>query len=1160
VVFNTVQSLQVVKNEGKWYVIMVGGHASSGIISRVVKVELGASITNTNPTGTNWGNIGNLAYPVDLHLFQEGNRWYGLTLNAENATLTRFDFSNSFDNVPVGQNLGNPGGNFAYPTGIYAIKENSNWYVFVTNDEENPNLIRLDFGNSLLNTPSPVNLGNPDKALNKTRDIVFLKECGKITAFAVNGATYDQLVRLEFGDDLLSVPKGVNLGNVGNFSFPHSISKFFRVGSDVYTFVTNVYSATITRLRFGGCSNASIPNSSVASPAPFSYNAPGTYTVTQTLDMGLPTQTATCRNIVVLAALPHQPVKNISICEGDSIKLGTSGGGASGTYLWNNGAAADSQYISTPGYHWIETTRAGCSNRDSFFVSVKPSPKVFLGNDTLICGGGSLLLNAANPGAAYLWNTGATTQTISVNSAGDYIAIVYANGCKGTDTISVNIFDIASSDFSYKKDICDAMTVVYTGVSDQSATIDWDFGDGITLSGAPMASHHYAAFGTYDVVMNVGIGGCSKSITRKVTIGLQNDPQLVMTPDTTICLNTPKQLRAARALSYCWFPADHLDDPSAPSPTTTTTQDIVYYLNAEVMGTNLVVNGDFSQGNTGILSSYVYNTPNTIEGQYYTGANPNAWNGGLNNCRDHTTGAGLMMMVNGSPQVDAVVWKQTIPVSPDTEYAFSTWIQSLTAQNPAKLEFSINGRELRQAINAPSGVCQWEEFYASWNSGSATTAEIAIINKNTQLMGNDFALDDISFATVFIKRDSVRISVNKPLITAVNDTIVCAAKPVRLGATGAQTYTWSPSIALSDPAVADPVALPDQSTQYIVTGLNAYGCVAKDTVQVDVFTKPLITRQADTSICRNTPLQLWITGGASYAWSPGATISDPSIATPVVTPAQPTKYDVLVTDANGCEHTDSVKIDFVPDPVFAVNGEVRLCKGDTVVLNASGGDLYSWSPGAGMINSSVSNPAVSPAQTTAYTVTITESTCQQSSTLQTTVTVSPLPDVRAYRSNDIDCSYGDSRLTGTGARTYQWTPSQSLNNASLPGPVATPRVTTTYLLQGTDRNGCVNYDSVLVKVGKGNQSGYLMPTAFTPNNDGLNDCYGIKFWGLVDNIEISIFDRWGMRLFFSKDPRACWDGTFKGEKQPSGVYVYMIKASTACEPEVFKKGTFTLVR
>jgi gliding motility-associated-like protein len=193
-------------------------------------------------------------------------------------------------------------------------------------------------------------------------------------------------------------------------------------------------------------------------------------------------------------------------------------------------------------------------------------------------------------------------------------------------------------------------------------------------------------------------------------------------------------------------------------------------------------------------------------------------------------------------------------------------------------------------------------------------------------------------------------------------------------------------------------------------------------------------------------------------------------------------------------------------------------------------------------------------------VTITESSCGNSTTLQTRVTVLPLPVISATSSNDIDCSYDRSRLDAAGARTYNWTPSATLSNASVHNPVAMPRETTTYVVAGTDRSGCTGYDSITVKVDNSNKGGYLMPNAFTPNNDGLNDCYGIKFWGIIDNVEFSVFDRWGVRVFYSKERDACWDGTYKGEKQPAGVYVYMIKASTNCENPVFRKGTFVLVR
>lgn len=87
-----------------------------------------------------------------------------------------------------------------------------------------------------------------------------------------------------------------------------------------------------------------------------------------------------------------------------------------------------------------------------------------------------------------------------------------------------------------------------------------------------------------------------------------------------------------------------------------------------------------------------------------------------------------------------------------------------------------------------------------------------------------------------------------------------------------------------------------------------------------------------------------------------------------------------------------------------------------------------------------------------------------------------------------------------------------------------------------------------------------MPTAFTPNNDGLNDCYGIKYWGVIEELEFSIYNRWGERIFFTRNPGECWDGRYKGIPQDPAVFIYMIKARTTCENNIFRKGTFTLIR
>jgi len=393
-----------------------------------------------------------------------------------------------------------------------------------------------------------------------------------------------------------------------------------------------------------------------------------------------------------------------------------------------------------------------------------------------------------------------------------------------------------------------------------------------------------------------------------------------------------------------------------------------------------------------------------------------------------------------------------------------------------------------------------------------------------------------------------------------SDTTICEGSPAQLSATGGVSYSWSPATGLSNPAISNPIASPVVTTQYIVSGTNANGCSANDTVLVNVNPKPVIAISNDSSICKNTSVQLIATGGASYSWSPAGSLNNPSIANPLATPLISTTYYVTVTDALSCSNQDSVKIDIVSADNFTVNPDLQTCLNTPVQLQATGGFLYTWQPSLALNNSTVSNPVASPASTTTYSVIITESKCNESDTLTTTVTVLPLPDVRAGKSNDIDCSQNQAQLTGSGAVSYSWSPGETLNSTTLSNPVATPIVTTLYFVSGADAFGCVNTDSITVNVTGANISNYLMPTAFTPNGDGLNDCFGIRYWGNIEALEFSIYNRWGERVFFTKNPADCWDGSYKGKKQNTGVFIYMIKASTRCTPEVFRKGTFTLIR
>jgi gliding motility-associated-like protein len=197
---------------------------------------------------------------------------------------------------------------------------------------------------------------------------------------------------------------------------------------------------------------------------------------------------------------------------------------------------------------------------------------------------------------------------------------------------------------------------------------------------------------------------------------------------------------------------------------------------------------------------------------------------------------------------------------------------------------------------------------------------------------------------------------------------------------------------------------------------------------------------------------------------------------------------------------------------------------------------------------------------TTYKTIITNIACNAIDSIFSTVNIKPKPVVSISKSNDVDCIMGLAKLTAAGGMQYSWSPASSLNYAYISNPAATPAATTTYHVVTKGNNGCTTEDSIQVKVIIGEPTnGYLMASAFTPNNDGINDCFSVKTWGYTTDLDFNIYNRWGNLVFHSNNSSICWDGTYKGVLQPSGTYVYQIRAKTICG-NVYRKGTVVLIR
>lgn len=553
------EGIQVVKNEGRWYAIIVGGSP----VGRIVKVDFGTTLSNNAPIATNWGNIGDIAYPVDLHLFQSGDKWYGLTINAHTSTITRFDFTASFSNTPTGTNFGNIGG-LNYPTGIFAVSRNGTWHAFVSNagsgdgNSTNSSLTRLDFGNSLLNTPTGTNLGNPGGTLSSARDITLYQSCDEIFGFVINYSTANDIVRLNFNNSLTSVPSAVSIGNTGGLSFPHGLSKLFRVENDLYSFIANVNNNSITRLKFEGCNSASIANSTEEIPPAITYDRPGVYNINLTTNEGLSTQGSFCKQVVVLSAT-HTPLQSKSICSGDSVLLTSTS--ATGNN-WNTGSTSNSIYAKQPGMYWVQSVNAGgCVNTDSFSLAVKPYPVVNLGKDTAICDNASLLLQAVNAGATYLWQNGQTGATINVQQPGLYHVTVTKEGCTAKDSVNISLLSLPVTSIMGQTVICKEGKTNLTASGGTAYT--WFPSTGLsTASGASTTASPQST--TKYVVSVANEYGC----TAKDSIIINVTPKPVFTAFSSkpvLCLGDTVSLTASGADSYAWTPSTSVLSPDSPS-------------------------------------------------------------------------------------------------------------------------------------------------------------------------------------------------------------------------------------------------------------------------------------------------------------------------------------------------------------------------------------------------------------------------------------------------------------------------------------------------------------------------------------------------------------------------------------------------------------------
>lgn len=358
----------------------------------------------------------------------------------------------------------------------------------------------------------------------------------------------------------------------------------------------------------------------------------------------------------------------------------------------------------------------------------------------------------------------------------------------------------------------------------------------------------------------------------------------------------------------------------------------------------------------------------------------------------------------------------------------------------------------------------------------------------------------------------------------------------------------------------------------VITGSD--GCVS-DTFRKPVYitNPPKVTFTVPPEICAGVGFRPVVTvistpgSITSYLWTiNGAPYPNSDMPNPLIRLNHGVHTIGLVVKSiySGCESTIYTQtINVLPSPVIlaaATDG----CVYDPVQMNAiqfipqPNVIDWIWSFDTAHIIAHGPRPQVvftRPGQHTGYALALGDNGCYS----DTARVVFNISFATAWAGNDtVVLANRPFTLNGNGNGAFLWSPAFGLNDVTIPHPTGSLDSDTTYTLNVVTSEGCKASDKVRVTIFHGSK--IFAPSAFTPNGDGLNEQFKAAFIGIKEIKVFNIYNRWGQLLFSTKDPNEGWNGRYRGQLQPAGNYVYVIRAVDFLNTGLQKKGYFMLIK
>ena len=851
----------------------------------------------------------------------------------------------------------------------------------------------------------------------------------------------------------------------------------------------------------------------------------------------------------------------------------------------SNTIAAPTAYSSGNAKVYVRVSNGNCYQiaELNLVVNINPAAPVISASSSVLCNNGSVVLTSNYPNGN-VWSTGATTQSITVNTPGTYTLTNNAGACPGSpSSITIAAATDPALSITGNTVLCPNSSTVLTATTAMpGVTFVWN-------TGATGTSLSVTAPGTYTVTATTS-EGCT--YTKSVVVTADTVPNLQISGNLSFCAGATTTLTASGTgiQSYQWSngtlgPTLTVSTPGtytvtgissggcSYTSTVTVVQNPVPVAQASSLsvcsaGTTATFNLTSAQASistqSGVTFAFYADLADATAGNANTIINPASYNS--------PTATVYVLVSNG---LCKVVVPLQLNVVPELNPTITSSAQAICGNTPVTLQSNYATGNL-------------------WSTG-ATTSSITVSTPGTYTLTVSSPTCGTKSTTINVVKDAdPNLQISGPATFCEGSTAILTVS------SNAQviSYQWSNGTTGATTSIST-------AGTYTVTATTEHGCTFTKSITVNTTPTPIVNIAAPPVInCTNSTVQInasasIVQQGATILWTAsngGNITSGANTLTPTVN--QPGTYTVTITNpgANQCSSSGSVTVikDITPPTTTINTATTTICAGGTAVLTAGGAATYNWGNG---LTGNGNTQTVSPTTTTTYTVTGVGSNGCVGNTVSLTINVvpaiiSPIHDVQFCK--------GESVILDAGSGpnyTYQWSTGATTQTITIneAGPYAvtisngvcskTFTIAATYtpvpvikdiryennaLTITTDQpagtpleysvDGGITWQAsnvfnnvlgnatyqILVRVANKNCYSttpyytYQVINAITPNDDGHNDALDLTAVSMYENFGGAIYDRYGKELFVFTPNTPIWKGYYLSNKVKTGTYWYVL--------------------